>query len=369
MKSPIEFLNMKISDSTRATTKIAIRFIIGITSFLVAGFSSSKFSQTRVRFLVLSAAQAQSLSVSPPSNEIKVKNKGTTRFIDTSGITDPKLRAELGSMARYSGKFNFAYYGPILGDMSNAYQPNPDGSLTHNPTMVRGNMAIRYRLNATSALNFGTGITEVTPFHSGSRTDISTPFVSYDNAFRAGPWQLRASLHSSITTTPELRASGEIGALTVFSSAYRNLSSSRWLVGVDVALWSFFYGRGYRGPHPLPPGTVATSRVGGQKRRDAVDGNDPGDGNAAQLNLNIYPTIKYRLSDKLGAYNTFVIEYFEPRSVNGRFRLKDKTFAERVGVEYSFTKDIYFSPYFTFYPQSLSLATTTINFTTVFSVL
>ena len=320
---------------------------------------------------------SSSSSSATPSGEPTMTAKPdlkNEKFPDSSGLTDPKLRAEQGSLRRYSGKFNFGYMGPIIGDLSNPYQPNPDGSVTHNPTNLRGNMALRYRLSPDSALNFGTGISRIRPFGDDSRTDVSTPFVSYDISFRARAWQFRSSAQASLITNPESRNVGEVAGLSFTQSAYRNIHHTRWLAGMDISASTFVYGRGYQaGPSATPidpdPSISRAKPIPHRHHGTAASTFAAGDGNAPTLNLNFYPTVKYRFNDNVGTYTSLAIEYYQPRSALGKLAIRDKALNQRLGLEYSITHDIYFSPYVAFYPEEISLNTTTINFSTVFSVL
>jgi hypothetical protein len=295
----------------------------------------------------------------------------------------------MGSMSRFSGKFNFDYRGPEIGDPSNPYQPNPDNSPSHNPTKLSGNVAVRYRLSSETAMNFGTGVSDVTPFADNSRTDVSTPFVSIDRSYRVHQWQFSQSLNGAATTTPESMNVGQYGQVGVNFGGVRDFGHSNWHVGLSINASYGLYDRPYYAGAMIPGGggggaipddsMVMAPHHGGHghggagrpvNRSGILSQGDygAGDGNAVQFSMGVTPTVKYQITQKMGSYTSGGFTYYEPRSSLGKLWLWDRTYNQRLGLDYAFTKEIYFSPSLAFYPQSFSWASTTINFSTVFSI-
>lgn len=288
------------------------------------------------------------------------------KYEDTSGITDLRLRAEQGSMSRFSGKFSFGYNGPVIDDLNNPYQPDPDNSVTHNPTSLKGDIALRYRMSPTSAMNFGTGVSRVTPFTDEARTDVNTPFIAYDHTHRVKAYQLRESVRTSLVTNPEMRATGQVASLGLGFAVLRNINYSRWEVGFDTNFDYSFYSRPY---DPGAPATVSQSNVqGGRPRRRGITSFvRNGDGNAGQFSVGISPTVRYRISEKVGAYTGVGFRFMDPRSA-GNAQLDEKTVGGRAGVDIGFNHSFYFSPFIGFQPGAMALDTTSINFSTIFSL-
>lgn len=267
-----------------------------------------------------------------------IKNK---KFEEDKDITDSRLKADSGSLSRYSLKFSLSYFGPPIGDMSNKYQPNPDGSLGVYATSLGGSISGRYRIDSKSAVSLGTGVSALTPFHGVERTDVKTPFVSYDRNARLGSVQMRNSYGASVTTVPNFRDVGQYASLSYDNSLVYNFGSSGFAAGIDSSANIFLYERDY------------------VKK----------DGKASRYVLGFYPQVKYNISDKTNIYTSFAMNFWNPRFRTSEADLLNKTVSGRLGMGVAFTRDIYFAPYLNFYPENLQTETTTISFSTIFSIL
>ncbi|UXR64814.1 hypothetical protein EZJ49_00910 [Bdellovibrio bacteriovorus] len=308
---------------------LLIGFIVGISLAANAQTSSTTLSTPSVE----SGTQKTSTSV----GEV-LKNK---KFEDDKDITDAKLKAESGSLSRYSLKFSLSYFGPPVGDLSSKMQPNPDGSIGVNQVSLSGSISGRYRLDSKSAISAGTGINALTPFHGVERTDVKTPFISYDRNSRMGDLQLRNSYGASWTTVPNFRDVGQYASLSYDNSLVYNLGNSGFAAGLDTGLSVFLYERGY----------------------------EPKDGKASRYHLGFYPQVKYNVSDKMNVYTSVAMNFWNPRARDGEWDLLNKTLSGRLGMGYAFSRDIYFAPYLNFYPKDLKADSTTLSFSTIFSIL
>ena len=302
-------------------------------------------------------AQTSSTSLSSGSSGTTQGNLreilGNKKFEDSYTLTDAKLRADDGSLSRYSLKFNLSYYGPTLSDPSAADQPNPDGSPGTYSTALGGSMTGRYRFTPDSTMTMGSGLKANHPFHGMDRFDLNNPFVSYDVSSRIGGVQMRNSPGVSVVTNPDYTKLGEYGTVNWDNSVVYDLGRSHFAVGMDSTAGYYFYNRGYNG----------------RKKN--------GDGNANRYSLTMAPVIKYNVSDRLNVYTSFGFNFWNPRKVQDQWALWNRTVTERIGLGYAFRRDIYFAPYVSFYPKRMSdegttdAATneTTFNFNTVFSIM
>jgi hypothetical protein len=284
--------------------------------------------------------------VAPTSAEATTKTKliqieGNKQVQDTSNITDGKMKADEGSLSRYSLKFAFTYAGPPVGDLSNKYQPNPDGAVTVNETSLGGSISGRYRIDGQSAIAVGTGINFLTPFHGVSRTDTKNPFISYDRSSRLGNVQLRNSLGYAYTTVPVYRNAGQAGALNYDNSLMYNIGTSNVGVGMDTSFSYYLFDREYQ----------------------------KSDGRISRVTLGFFPQVKYYFSDKLNVYTSVGVNYWNPRMISDETKLQNRSTTQRLGMGYSYSRDIYFAPYLNFYPDNMRMTSTTLSFTTVFSIL
>jgi hypothetical protein len=313
---------------------------------LASTFASvAAYAQTSKVSIVPNPSTTTAISAEEnPTNEstIKMGNVlGNKKFEDDKDITDSKLKADSGSLSRYSLKFNFSYYGPPIGDLSNEKQPNPDGSIGNNDTAIGGSMSFRYRLDTKSAISAGTGINVLTPMQGSKRTDLKQPFMNYDRNSRVGEFQLRNSYGVAIVTQPEYQKVGEYAGLSYDNSFVYNFGASGFAAGIDSGFNYYLFNRGY----------------------------ETADRTAEQYTLGFYPQVKYNITDKMNVYTSLALGFRNLRSSDEEFQLLNKTLSGRLGMGVAFTRDIYFAPYLNFYPKDLKTESTTISFATVFSIL
>lgn len=298
--------------------------------------------------LCLTALTAQSQTTTSgeltPVGVQKVNLKkiiGQEKFQENVEITDTKLKAESGSLSRYSLSFNLSYYGPTIGDLEAKDQPNPDGSVGTYETSLGGSLSGRYRFSPRSSINAGTGVKAIHPFHGMERFDMNNPFINFNLSDRSGEIQMKNSFGFSAITVPNYTKIGETASLNYDLGMVYNLGSSRVAVGLDASISYFFYNRGYQSK----------------------------DGKAARYNLSVYPNLKYNATDKLNINTSVNLSSWNPRSRDEQSVLLNRTISQRLGVGYAFTRDIYFSPYLNFFPDNLSQDGTTLNVSTIFSIL
>ncbi|MEK2644284.1 hypothetical protein [Bdellovibrio sp. BCCA] len=294
---------------------------------------------------VTSSVYAQTSSTTTQQSTTTVgdvlKNK---KFEEDKEITDSKLKADSGSLSRYSLKFSLSYFGPPVGDLSNEMQPNPDGSVGTYETALGGSIGFRYRFDTKSALSLGTGVNAVTPIQGVKRYDVKNPFLSYDRNARLGDVQMRNSFGVTAVTNPAYRDIGEYAGLNYDNSLVYNIGASGFAVGLDSSLSYYLFERG------IKP----------KSRKEAA---------AGRYSLGFYPQVKYNFTDKFNAYTSLAINFNNPRGTEDHTVLWNRTLSQRLGFGYAFSRDIYFAPYFNFYPKSFTADSTTVNLSTTFSIL
>lgn len=298
-------------------------------------------------FVILSFTQVwaqQSTSTpstsSAPMNQFRevIKQK---EIADPLIITDKKLQADEGALSKYSLKFGLSYSGPGIGDLSNKNQPNPDGVVSTNQTKISGSIGARYRLDGTSTVSVGTGVAAIHPMHGWERTDVSSPYISYDKSSRYNDLQIRNIFGVSHITTPEFRKIGEYAGASYDLNLVHNIGTSKFAAGFDTKLDYYFYSRSYR----------------------------RSDGRANQHVVSFFPNLKYQISDKLNVNSSLAVMFYNPRQLDDRWALWNRTLTQRLGMGYSYRRHIYFSPYVTVYPKNLKPANSTFNLAATFSVL
>ncbi|WP_413944023.1 hypothetical protein [Bdellovibrio sp. HCB-162] len=315
--------------------KLLIAALVCVTSSAYAQTSSTTLSTTTSTTSDV-ATQQSTTTVGDV-----LKNK---KFEEDKEITDSKLKADSGSLSRYSLKFSLSYFGPPVGDLSNEMQPNPDGSVGTYETALGGSIGFRYRFDAKSALSLGTGVNAVTPIQGVKRYDVKNPFLSYDRNARLGNVQMRNSFGVTAVTNPAYRDIGEYAGLNYDNSLVYNIGASGFAVGLDSSLSYYLFERG------IKP----------KSRKEAA---------AGRYSLGFYPQVKYNFTDKFNAYTSLAINFNNPRGTEDHTVLWNRTLSQRLGFGYAFSRDIYFAPYFNFYPKSFTADSTTVNLSTTFSIL
>jgi hypothetical protein len=306
---------------------------------------------TAISFLVIDVlfgqrpaqAQNQEQSVSTTSSQLE-KLLQPKKLEDPLIITDQKLRADEGSLSRYSVKVNLSYAGPGITDLENKDQPNPDHVVNTFQTKLIGSVGARYRIDGVNAVNAGTGVTAIHPLHGWERTDVNSPFMSYDHSSRAMDIQMRQTLNASLVTVPEYSVSGEVAATYYELDLVKELGLSRFSAGFDTKLDYFLYSRSY----------LSTGKS---------------DRGAAQNYISFYPNLKFKVTDKLNLNSSLSFMFYNARQIDDRLALWSRTLTQKIGIGYSFARDVYFNPYVTIYPRQFASDTTTFNLGAVFSIL
>lgn len=310
--------------------KSLCRLVLGVLVLLSFDYAAAQSSAT-------SAASTSNTSTTSFRQVIK-----QVEIADPNIITDKKLQADEGALSKYSLKFGLSYSGPGIGDLSNKNQPNPDGVPSTNETKISGSIGARYRIDGVSAMSLGTGVSAIHPLHGWERTDVNNPYLSYDRSSRFGGLQVRNILSAGSITNQVFRKIGELASFSYEVDLVHNIGDSRFAAGLDTKYDYYLFDRTF---------------------------NKKTDRGAAQNYLSFYPNMKYQVSDKLNLNTSLSIQLYNPRALHDRYAMWNRTMTQRVGVGYSYRRDVYFSPYLTIYPKNLKPENTTFNLAATFSVL
>ncbi|WP_413575852.1 hypothetical protein ACLVWU_15860 [Bdellovibrio sp. HCB290] len=305
------------------------------------GLSINAFAQTSKIVFPASSTDAASPAQSSVLKQESVINK---KFEEDKDITDARMKAESGSLSRYSLKASLSYSGPPVGDLSNPNQPNPDGSICACETALGGSLSARYRFDSKSALSVGTGVNALTPFQGVKRYDVRNPYLGVDRSSRIGDYQMRNGVKGTYVTNQTFRDIGEYAAFGYDTSVIYNFGTSGFAAGVDASFDYYFFDRG---PDVKSKNEMKTGRY----------------------SLGFFPQVKYNFSDKLSMYSSVAIGFNNPRGTEDAAVLWNRTLSSRLGLGYAIRRDIFFAPFLNFYPTTLTADSTTVNFATTFSIL
>lgn len=292
-------------------------------------------------FFSAAALAQQSPSAAPSSSlnlDTAVKNP---EFKETHEITDSKLRAQSGSLSKYSLRFDLTYAGPAIGTPLAKDQPNPDNVLRQNATNLKGSIGARYRLSPTDSLSLTGGISAIHPFHGMERFDMNNPTLGYDKFHRFGSFQARNALSVSAETTPIFRQVGAAAALAYGSSLVYDFGTTGFSAGVDGLLYYRIYDREYQ----------------------------VSDRSATRYSVILSPLFKYNFSDRLSLGTSTNFVFWNPRARDNEWALLPQTVNQRLNLGYAITKDVYLAPFLNIYPSKVAWDTTTVNIQTIFSLM
>ena len=306
--------------------------------------------------------QPQAESPIPPeqqNSDSKIKNiLRDKKFEEDKRITDLELRANAGSLSRYSTQFFLGYSGSAVNDLSEPNRPNPDNRPGDNRTFMSGSANVRYRFTPDVAMNFGTGVVFYTPYQAvtGKEVDrpsnkknygINNPVVSLDKTYKYGKTQMRSSGKISSTTDQDYKNRGQWAAVGYSQFFKYTPGDSRLILGMQVALEYFGYARDYA-PY--------------------VNDKNKGDGTVSKYYLNFIPSVEYKISDSVNFNTSLGYPYQNLRSDPQWVDWNHPLSTWRVGAGWAITREIYVNPYVNFFLETPAFNTASLNFNTTFSV-
>ena len=293
------------------------------------------------------------------SSELKIEEAvRPKKFDEDKRITDNELKAQAGSLSRYSLKFDLVYSGPPVDNLSDPSMPNPDGRARPNRTVLSGYPAIRYRFNPSSALNMSTGVRWYAPYQNVTGEDtakpqgekdyaMANPQISYDRTYPFYATQMRSSFKGSYITEDYYQLRGEWAGLGYTQGVKYTPGKGRVILGLSLDLDYYLFNRDYQEKWP---------------------GQRTGDGKVSNYYLSYIPSFEYKIMDKLN-FKTSVGWSFSNQRSRGNFRdWQEVEPTGRAGLGWSITREIYFYPYLSFYTKHPAISTTNLAFSTVFSI-
>ncbi|MCB0407744.1 MAG: hypothetical protein KDD34_06020 [Bdellovibrionales bacterium] len=299
---------------------------------------------TRFHWSLLTLLFTSTFSLAQNSNQetLKLKDVQTKKtFKENSEIKDIELKAEAGAKTRWSMKASLGYSGPSLAEPLSDHRRNPDGRFTDVRTSLGGSVGLRYRLKTDTTLNMGTGISAIRPFHGIEQIDTEDPYLSIDQTYKAAEVQWYSKAFASMTTYDFYRRVEQFGSVGFSQSGRYFIPNTQWTLGLNASLTFFLYERAYSKLHPH---------------------------GASNYFAGIYPSLAYRLNEKWMLNTSSAFQAYNRRREKdwGLWELSNVT--QRVGLGWGITREIYFSPYVTFFWKDPTWKTSTFAFSTIFSV-
>ncbi len=280
--------------------------------------------------------------------EEAVENK---KFQEDRRITDLELKAQAGSLSRYSLKFDLSYAGPPIDNLSDPEMPNPDNRPRNNRTSLGGFMGLRYRLNPNEALNLSAGFKWLSPYQqiAGDHVDkrvnekdyeIANPQLSFDRTYALGRAQMRTSLSGTVTTADYYLNRAQGGSVGLSQGMKYVILNSRWTAGGVLSADYYFFSRDYEAK----------------------------DGRISRYYLNAIPSLEYRILNNLNFRTSVAYGFSNMRLKGSWWSLDQPQPSARAGFGWAVTRDIYFNPFINFFTEKPSIRTSSLSFSTVFSI-
>lgn len=313
--------------------------LMWIAAFLMLVFSLNAVSQT---------------TTAPKEGESRAKIGevlGNKKFRPDDRITDLELKAQAGSLSRYSLKFDLSYSGPPVDNLSDPQMPNPDNRPRPNRTSLGGFMGLRYRMTSSDAMNLSTGLRWFAPYHqiAGEKVrksrgekdyEIANPALSYDKTWSVLATQMRSSVKASYTTSDFYQERGQVASAGLSQSIKWIVLQSRWTLGALFDYDYYHFDRKYRS----------------------------GDGRMSNYNVQFIPSLEFRILDNLNFRTSAAYLFSNLRMSDNWWGWDQSMISARAGFGWSISRDIYFSPYLQFFTDNPAIKTTSLSFSTVFSI-
>jgi hypothetical protein len=253
-------------------------------------------------------------------------------------ITNRKLRAETGSLSRWSISSSFNYNGGSLADPINPERPNiTAGRDVLTLQNLSGTVGVRYRLSSLDALTLQTGFFMTTPFHDSIRTNdpdrkkafertnrklnVSDPSLRYVHLDKIRGIQSVTSASAMLITNNQLKNDGYESYFDADQTFMYEFPETGFSFGLS------FYMGGYT--HTKSDAGLATYNVG------------------------VYPAAEYVINDTLNlrtVLGQWVYQQEQGMASDTWDKLK---VYQSVGLGISVTRDVFLYPNIQFVPTDI----------------
>lgn len=253
-------------------------------------------------------------------------------------ITNRRLRADAGSLSKWSASTFFNYQGGSVADPLKPERPNiVNGADALTLQSLVGDIGIRYRLTALDSLTVSTGLFMTTPFHDKIKTNnaalekefdknsqelnVNDPSLRYTRLGKLWKAQSVLSIKSTLITNNQQKRAG-------YDTSHNFLQ--QYMVAVPDT--GFSYGVGLQ--------VIAYTF-------------DTTNQNLARYIPGIYPGAEYEINDTLNLRTVFGWQVYQ----NSRAQSED-TFVKRkvyqsVGLGISVNRDIFLYPNIQYIPSDI----------------
>lgn len=275
-------------------------------------------------------------------------------------ITNPRLRATLGSKSKWSFRSSLNYSGGPAVKPFGAVRPNiinPNAQLG-SVSSIDGQVGLNYRATKTSSINAGVTVNFINPL-GGSVTEtrindprpgrgaseldryqVRSPYIGYNLGYKVAGVQMATELSYSHATDNDSRGLGTFGSSSLSQTIILNPGDSKFSGGLYLSGSAGFFDR------------AKASNYQNQGRTEYFIG--------------ATPFAEYQFNDKFGLRTVFNWANFVKLDTTSQFVHLAKQ--QSAGLAISFSRDLYIYPNFQFIPDDIRIDRSNVGVSTIINL-
>lgn len=296
------------------------------------------FNKIFVALLAMNCLPAIGHAEGTAETSIKIEDvngkKNTTPGNDIDEtITNPKMRAESGSKARWSMSSQLNYIGGSVNSPFSEERPNIAGATgTTDASLIGGQISGKYNLSASASLMAGVGVRLINPLSSdvpadykGNKLDADNPYIIYQYLYKWSGIQSALQIQPQVYTNSNLLHKGFQANLQVSQNNIYELGHSGASLGLFLVA------------------QVTKFNNDAEEVR----------GEQSDLILGFSPFLEYQVNDKMNLRTvTNLWNYEHTRSMATHTYFLD-TITQSFGVGYALSRDVFLYPNVQFLPEDI----------------
>jgi hypothetical protein len=253
-------------------------------------------------------------------------------------ITNRRLRAASGSLAKWSANISYNYYGGSLEKPFAAQRPNiVSGADALTLQYMNANAGVRYRLNDLNSITFATGIFWNTPFNTTIKTNdpalkkefnktkgeftVNDPNLIYTNLASIYGFQVQNQFTPTLITNPQQTQSGYRASWDIASTWMKVVNKT------DLSLGATFEWTGYAFNKPNK--------------------------NLARNVWQVYPVVEYVINDWLNLRTLWGWQVYQQTRKQDTWTYEKRKVYQSFGTGISVSRDVFLYPNIQFIPSDL----------------
>jgi hypothetical protein len=307
--------------------------------------------------ILFAALALQTQAQTTPPADGSAPSQGTDQADEL--ITNARMRADTGSLSKWSFKSTTVYYGGPIDNPGSAVRPNISGSSTVGNTLSElvSFVGAKYRLNTTDSFVLQLGLATYAPFNSrGSISDpglVSAynrnhtlqafdPTLVWFHVYKLGNMQSYLDTEFSTYTRSSFIDQGYVTQLNSTDVSMYEFGKSGLSLGFFIELyWNTF--------------NKSANTLVGTAPNQTVLGSQQG-----EYEVQTGPILEYAFSDNLTFRTLLQFDFQHNRDQGPALAYNTLYTYQSVGLGINVTRDIYFYPNIQFIPVKCSLNNTNV---------